>query len=120
MRFMSWAASALLLAVCGSAQAAEEPIIEFHILSQPLRDALGVFGKQAHFEVVYSIPDNVQLNRAPAVIGKFTVSQAMSMLIAGSGGDYRKVTDDMIVFRIPQKGSSTAPPLPQHDLTTVR
>ncbi|WP_256586862.1 MULTISPECIES: TonB-dependent siderophore receptor [Pseudomonas] len=74
-------ALAVSLPVAGYAQAQE---IEIDIPAQPLGTALQAFGNQANLQVLYN-PADVQGKRSNAVKGKLVPTQAIAILLKGSG-----------------------------------
>lgn len=78
------AASAIAIVASTSSAFAQEQERQFNIPAQPLSSALLEFSRQADVLVI-SDTANLDGRRAPAVVGTFAPSEALSRLLAGSG-----------------------------------
>ncbi|MEG1769029.1 MAG: TonB-dependent siderophore receptor [Comamonas sp.] len=94
----------------GAAAVASAPV-EIRIAAQPLAQALDALARQARLELMV-LPALVDGRTAPAVQGRFTASEALSRLLAGSGLYAEIDGTSVIVRRVPQgAGSATLAPV---------
>ena len=70
----------------------------FHIDSQPLGDALQEFARQGSVQVIF-FSSLVEGQTAPALRGRFTVTAALELLLAGSGLMYAAVDSQTFEIR---------------------
>ncbi|MFP5196678.1 TonB-dependent siderophore receptor [Alcaligenes faecalis] len=86
---------AVLLGLCLSALAAPShaqssaPQQTISLTAQPLSSALRDLGRQFSVQIVY-LPDTVAGRQSPALSGQFTLDQALSRLLAGTGIQVRR------------------------------
>lgn len=86
---------AVLLGLCLSALAAPgyaqsgAPQQTISLTAQPLSSALRDLGRQFSVQIVY-LPDTVAGRQSPALSGQFTLDQALSRLLAGTGIQVRR------------------------------
>src|SRR6266700_3155126 len=71
------------LLVSGAAAAPVDTIYQFDMLSEPLPQALEEFGLKTSRQIIFS-QDIVREQRAPALRGRYTSSQALSALLENS------------------------------------
>lgn len=89
----------------GTVPAEQEEITTFNIPASDLPTALIAFSIQAHTQIV-SASNEVNDLRTAGVTGRFTVEQALRVLLAGSGLDYRITSSGVITigrFLTPRK-----------------
>src|SRR5690349_16999410 len=106
-KFKIWAlAGAATMALAGPAWA--EDARRFEIREQSLVAALEAFGKQGDKEIIFS--RSAAEGRATGeVVGDYEPSQALAMLLDGSGLQYRQVNTNTFVVEAapaPQSGSA--------------
>ncbi|MFT9638632.1 TonB-dependent siderophore receptor [Alcaligenes phenolicus] len=86
---------AVLLGLCLSALAAPShaqssaPQQTISLTAQPLSSALRDLGRQFSVQIVY-LPDTVAGRQSPALSGQFTLDQALSRLLVGTGIQVRR------------------------------
>lgn len=99
-----WARGLLLTMTAGVAFAAEPiapvqagPAADFDLAAQPLVDALLAVCRRTDTNILI---DRLLVGRrvAPALRGRFTVHQALTRLLAGSGLDFRFVDRETVVI----------------------
>ena len=90
------------------------PLVRFDIPAQPLPTALLAFGRQAGLQVTADAAATAG-EQAPAVIGSFTATEALSRLLAGSGLTWRYVDSATVTLERtvvePQSGPVRLNPL---------
>lgn len=98
-----WDLAAILLLIAGPAEAARAATILVDIRAGTLQDAIAELGRENRIEVLYTA-DMVRGRGGPAVKGRMTPEQAVSLLIAGSGVGYRITLDGVFVlFELPKR-----------------
>ncbi len=100
-------ASATMVASSMTPARAQQRVIEFNIPAQALGSALLSFGKQARVTVAFdnSVAAGV---RAPGVSGRYTASEALDKLLAGTGLTFSFVDSSTVSVRRPAADRSGA------------
>jgi hypothetical protein len=83
---------------------AGETVVHFNIPAQPLEDALYAFGNVTGISIFVD-GNAVAGRRSAAVEGAFTVTQALRILLAGTGLDVRPMGARAITLSLPQPSS---------------
>lgn len=101
---------ALMLAMfaataCAQADAARK---RFDIASQPAAAALNELARQADITLIFSY-DLVAGARTRPLEGKYTVDEALTRLLAGTGLDHRQMSDDTFFICAPSSCGSSNP-----------
>lgn len=91
----------LALAWAACTTAADEPPASFtlHIDSAPLEQALQEFARQSGRQILF-FSQIAAGRRAPRLSGRFTLNEAMSRLLAGSGLSFRLVNEQTVEVRV--------------------
>lgn len=93
------AASALtMVTAAGMAWADEARVWPFKIEAQPLSSALIVLSEQADATIV-AAPQLMRGKQAPAISGEFSLDEALSRLLEGSGLDYELAPGNRLILR---------------------
>lgn len=81
-----------LLALCGPGSASAQELHSFSVQDKDAADALRALGAQAGIQILASAEDlaGIKLN---AVVGSMSTAQALQSLLAGTGLEYRYVSD---------------------------
>jgi iron complex outermembrane receptor protein len=93
----------IALALCGVAQAQEAKKI-FDIPPEPAATALNEFAEQADVTLVFSYERVANVKTAP-LSGSYSTSEALSLLLAGTGLTFQRVSEKTIAVR-----EAAAPP----------
>src|SRR5580658_3808983 len=105
--------SILLLSLwCAAAQA--DPLarqVDFNIASQRLAAAIVQFSEQAHVQVISSGID-VTDQTSPAVVGRYTVADALSALLKGTGLRFKAMNENTVSLQAIRPSSGTTQTLP--------
>lgn len=93
------AASALaVVTAAGLAWADQARVWPFKIEAQPLSSALIVLSQQADATIV-AAPQLMRGKQAPAISGEFSLDEALSRLLEGSGLDYELAPGNRLILR---------------------
>ena len=93
------AASALaMVSAAGLAWADQARVWPFKIEAQPLSSALIVLSEQADATIV-AAPQLMRGKQAPAISGEFSLDEALSRLLEGSGLDYELAPGNRLILR---------------------
>jgi len=114
----------ILTAIVVAAQAEQRGVVRateavaFHIPAQPLASALQAFGERTGIQLLYESDSAAGLDSA-AVEGDFTPSEALTVLLNGSGLKVRYSSPDAITIALPPVRSDEPPshPLAGADLS---
>jgi iron complex outermembrane receptor protein len=101
-----WLGIAMLTVWSACVQAAE-PAYDFSIPARPLPQALSDFSRVTGQSVVYTLDTPYNID-APAVSGSMTAEQALKRLLATSGLNYRRASENTFTLELaPHEGAIT-------------
>jgi iron complex outermembrane receptor protein len=101
-----WLGIAMLTVWSACVQAAE-PAYDFSIPARPLPQALSDFSRVTGQSVVYTLDTPYNID-APAVSGSMTAAQALKRLLATSGLNYRRASENTFTLELaPHEGAIT-------------
>lgn len=102
------AAIGLMAATAALPAAADEAARDYAVASQPLGDALNQLAMAADRDIL--VPQELVSGRtAPALTGRFTLDEAVTRLLAGSGLTWRESDEGVIIISTPAPAPSNAP-----------
>jgi len=105
----AWAL-ALFFIMTGPLSHAEGPPahIQLNIESQPLGSALMMLAEQSGIQVLMKIEDQALERPTPALVGQFTVQEALNRLLAQSGFRYEFINDRTVAVHPKEQSSFDA------------
>ncbi len=99
-------ASSLLLSTTLQAGQEQSTTVQLDIKQQRLISALTEFAEQTGLQLLYSA-ELAENQNSKAINGRYTPTEALKILLDGSGIRYRYVDDNVITLELPKQGSLT-------------
>jgi iron complex outermembrane recepter protein len=116
-----WAAAGILLVGLGLATAVaanEAPRrVRVDMDAQPVAAALLQLSRQEHFSFAVTSTDRIGRLRTRAVHGSYTLSEAIQLLLGGTGLTFKFVRSDLLIVFVPDEQKTASAPLPGAEAT---
>lgn len=85
-------------------------LVQFNIAAQPMKDALKALAKQSDLQIIYTASSVKEL-KTDGVSGVMTTDQALNVLLKGTGLEYER-DGDVVVVRDPRAKRTASPVAP--------
>lgn len=105
------AATAVLLVALQTQAAELEKPVEFNITATDLGPALNQLARQSHRQIIFA-SRTMTGRMARPLQGSFTPTEALEVLLMGTGVDYRISRDNTIIVSMNERATEAAPPRP--------
>lgn len=98
MQHFSKPVAAICLAVASAFAHAEDSVYDFAIPAQPASQAIATLGRQTGLQPFYA-EESLRGVMSKGVEGRYTLTQALDRLLAGTGLEYRFTADKAVAIR---------------------